>query len=733
MLKILKIALLLPIVFMLISCNKKDESETTPREYWYDPRIPFGNISFNNTKIKDVTNLRADTSILNEITLRWNIPPLYTTMPHKVMIYKRRDPPEGFTIACPNDPNQTTSLCPQDEANGAAFYLYQELEASEFRDWNWTDDNGDELNNIDIATKYSYWVFMKVNDNDFSNGVRLDVVSKAKEGNFQLPPPAKFWEYKQWTYGYDASPGFGGHLMHTLYSMSPGIPSPNEIKGGIAMAYSGNMMYVADTDNNRVLVYARSGALACEGYTDEYEKSACLLQYAGSPLVVQNVLGQETNDGVLPCHGVIENNNAGTGNRDGICDSGEVCIYNNLPFNECLTRPSTVNVIGNRLFISDSGNNRIVVYNQLPINGCITNNGTGILTPRECTPNRVIGKAGLLDENEYPVSTHGNASLDNPTGVTGRDNDIYIADTGNNRILKIENFGSTSSFNCTTGTWTPGGYPTSLCQFTKVLGQRDFFYKKTLDDFLTEQPNIILQDGLKDTVHPDYVFLFKRYFARPNKIVFNEDGKMLIGSNEMLTRPNAIGGKSGLFGRIMIYNENPLDDNSSCNLASFDLGECDADDKIGQEDWGRLFTIGGLGDATAYNQLSSGFYSLNDFDLVKVPLDNSEYNEMIVGVNSTNNQVYFWDNWANNNLPGKPKTNVANNPNGAVNPMTGQMMPILENICSVKVSLDSTAVYISDCGSRKPECITSPSTAGSCKVGRVYQIQAADYIINLNP
>lgn len=680
--QLLKLFLVLPILMgALTGCKKDEAADTSAKTYYYDPRIPFGNIDLNTSKIQNVQNLQADVSVLQKIKLTWKIPPLYKTLTHKVYIYKRREPPADFNIVCPRPAGEFFSMCPADEASGAPLYLYKELNAEELLDQNTIDANGDEINNVDIDMGYSYWVFMKVNDNDWSSGVRINVRSKTSSTEFELPIASKFWEFKRWGLGFDP---LNNNSIQFLQSMNAGDAIPGQPRGGISLAYSGNVLYFADTDNNRVLIYARDGALSCEQYTDEYEKSACQLQYIGAPMVVQNVLGQPSGTTTYAC--------------------GEAGA---LPNNECLTKPTKVSVIGNRLYISDSGNNRIVVYNHLPLDGCVQDNGSGVVKPRDCTPNSVIGKQGLMDLSSYNLASTGQAILKEPTDVVAKDGALFIADTGHNRIVRIDNYADPDYFNCTPDTW--GG---PLCQFDGLLGQEDYYFDKTFDSMVTADPTIILQSGIKDTIRPADANILKRYFRRPTRIVFTDDDKMLISANEQFVRPNAIGGFSSLQSRILVFNENPIrDEQSSCNPGTFAVGECDADDIIGQARVDKLETVGDTSFAT-YNQLSYGLFSVDDFDLVTLPpAEGADAgSQLLMAVSSISNEVYIWNNWVDKTADGYPKSAKAVDPQSAPHPSTGQLMPDLKSLCAIRISLDSSNIYISDCGGH-----------------RVYEITATDY------
>lgn len=195
--------------------------------------------------------------------------------------------------------------------------------------------------------------------------------------------------------------------------------------------------------------------------------------------------------------------------------------------------------------------------------------------------------------------------------------------------------------------------------------------------------------------------------------MFTESGKMLIGANEQFYKPNNIGGRSAVHARILIFNENPIKDSSpACNPATFEAGECDADDAIGQARFDKLATVGDE-NPVSYNEILEGLYSLDDFDLVAVPssVEGEDPTELIMGVSSVTNEVYFWNNWLVKSADGYPKSARAVDPAAAPHPSTGQLMPDLKGLCSIRISLESTNVYVGDCGGN-----------------RVYEIQAADYV-----
>jgi hypothetical protein len=672
---------LILIVFLIlaVSCSKTAPTDPVASKYYYDPKIPYGVLKTDNTKdIVNVSNLKADVSTLDQVKLTWTIPPIYLTMNYEIYIYKTRDPVAGFQMP---DPSK--------EASGADFYLRTKLVDVNFIDQNTIDSNGAMSNDIEQGTKYSYWVFVNIDKKYWSTGSRLDVLTKTPTTNFKLPEPSQFWDHKKWTLGYDPSVQ-GANLLNYLQSMDPGQSTPEESKGGIALAYAGNLAYFADTKNNRVLIYKRDGALSCNDLTDPSTQQACLMNYGGAPLTAANVLGQANTTSTYPCGDPL----------------------NTLGMNECLTHPTKVTVIGNKLFVSDSGNNRIVVFDTLPMYGCDINSIPGYVFKRECTPDWVIGKAGLLDTNTYSLGIDGKGSLNYPTDVQEYGSDLYIADTNNNRIVRINNYSNKDAFSCTATSW---GSP--ACQFSNVFGQKDFTSNKTLMTIYQNDNTFIKNTPLQNLINDTYLNFPKRYFRNPTRIVFNSKNQMMVLSNEGFEIPNQIGGFSMLRSRISVFDNLYFvnDPTSVCSPATFDAGGCDSTIIIGQEDPNKLYPVAS-NVANVYDQLNSGFYSLLDFDIRSVvdAVDPTIVTEMMLAVNGTNNQIYEWRNWDVSTGLGYPASDRILNPEGALNTITNTLKPNLKNLCSIRFETIQNLVYVQDCGLGR----------------RVYEIQAYDLPTN---
>lgn len=661
---------------MAIGCTKKADTTATTTQYFYDPKIPFGQIQTNNVTVSDVQNLTADASVLDQITLNWKTPPVYTTMNYKIVIYRRESPPDTFTLP---DPSQ--------EASGADFYKYAEIQANTYLDKSSTDSSGVTTSTVAEGTTYKYWVYIKLEDKYWSPGVALTVVSKNPSSVFKLPTVSTFWQKKKWTLGYDATlVAQTSSYLNSVNTFQMGVPSAISPTGGTAFAHNGNLMYVADTNNNRILIYKRAGDSECSSLTGT-DLEACLLNYAGAPLTAYNVLGQSNVNNTFPCGDIL----------------------NPLGANECLTHPTKVQVIGDKLFVSDSGNNRIVIFNTLPINGCDVNVFVGTVLQRQCTPSSVIGKKSLFDTSTYDLATTGDGSLNFPTGVAADSKgSLYIADTNNNRVVRIDNYSNASLFNCTNDTWQ-----TPACKFSFVYGQENFYTKKSLLSIYNSDTSMFVATPLLNQFSPAYLNFAKRYFRYPTTITFNKDNDLMILANEEFNIPNLIGGYSSIRSRILVFPNSVYDkDVGTCKTSTFFNNGCDAGYIIGQDDPNKLPTLLNTNLST-YDSLYSGLSGITDFDVRSYLSSETATveSEAMIATNYNTNSIYAWTDWKNATGTGYPSSYKIQDPAGAIDPNTTIAAPDLQSICSAKFEVNQNNIYIGDC-----------YNAG----GHVFEIQAYD-------
>lgn len=674
--------LLLTLSLFVVACNPSSDSETEAKKYYYVPKIPFGNIDNSTIVVRSVKNLQVDLTELEKAKFTWKIPPIYKTIPHQILIFKRRDPPTDFELPPPSE-----------ESSGATFFLKKTVGVQTTGAW--TDENtiispGVDDNSIEQDVNYSYWFFIRLGENEgdpLSEGVRIDFKTPKEENIFVFPTAVDFWKKLSWNYGLE--PAYGPPTIQpvSLHSLNGGLagpaydrtqligpydPLPPKIdpvipgnpRGGIAFAKGGNIMFVADTNSNRIVIYQRREALGCEAMiNDEALYSACMINAAGSPLVPTNVLGQPK---VSPQ------------NPKGYFDCGET---GSLPNHSCMNRPTKVMVyeVGSTeyLFVADSGNDRILVYNRLPIQGCDANAIPSVTQPTDCEPTFVIGKQSLDDLTSYTVASSGNSSLNYPTDMFLKDNDLYIADTGNNRVVKLKDvIGINKTYDC-----TPTNWQTSLCRWSSVLGQPNFF---TSDYFanMVANDNTLVGGTLNDEV--SNATLLAKYFRAPTRIYITENDELLVGANEAYEGSSPLGTAVKMYGRILIWNTNPIKGGSPiCNEATFGTGSCDANEVIGQTDFDKLI----IQSSGSYNTTSYAIESIGDFDLL---------NGKLIATDTMNNTIYFWDDWKTETANGNPPTYRITDPEGAYNPDTSRNLPDLETISAIRAVPGSNLIYVAD-------------------------------------
>jgi hypothetical protein len=699
----LSIIAILCVALITAGCPGKSDTPTS-EGHQFDPQIPGGSISGTSTLLP-VTDLLANTSVSGQVTLSWKVPSVYLPLNYKIIVYRH----DGL------DPNW---VLPNPALQGSTAPLFEAAEGQS----NFFADS----NNIQDSGYYNYWVYIFLN-NQWSQASYLQVHYPTASTNFLLPLAADLWNQLAWRLGF--APKINNYIDYTV--MAPGIFSYNHPKGSTAFAYSGAYMYVADTDNNRVLMYSRQGILACEAYkTDPELYSACYYQATGSPLQAQNVLGQplDTTSGTCAAHPECT-----TKTTDQGCTTSSGCVWSNqsnscsFPMNRCMSGPSKVYVQGSKLFVSDSGNNRILVWNVAPTVGCVpVLNGVIVATPdqSDCKPDYQIGKQSLDDENTYSLATDGNQSLSNPTGVAVSGSDIFIADTGNNRLVKIADFTSSDIFDCTPDKWS-----TSLCRFTSVLGQKDFFTAKTFNDFIAEDAttklscaqmssnsvnnqsvcqqntacawnagqiggDCVIADPIIDPANlghiitDDHQFLLQRYFANPTELRISDTGQLLVLAYENYSARSTAGNNISLNSRIVVFNKNVLSQDPvtsadpTCKISTFDTGGCDAQSVLGQLNF-KTLTI----ETQSYPDIPYAFQSMSGFDIA---------GKNMIGVDSISSMVYIWPDWITSAATTKNPTKTLNPAGGAMPGGAGQFYPNLRSLSAVTISVGNQLVYITD-------------------------------------
>jgi len=650
-----------------VGCStESDKEEENPLEYIFDPRQPGKDD--NQYSIRGVQNLQWDTSVSGKISFTWEVIPLYNSLNYTIEIYRKRaeGTDEDFD---PIDPH----------LEGGSAFLY--LKQAGYTSNSWVDEDV-----LPDAT-YIYYFFVKVDD-FWSENDPTAITTSPEETEFEMPSPSEFWSYARMTkFGVDPlQPDGVSQKFYFLQSLEMGKSEIGKGQGGVAVAYNGSVMYVADTESNRVVIYAQGQGRAIEcvenAAGDEDELFLCRLQFNNMPLEAYNVLGQPKVDTIYNCD-----------------DTGA------LPMNECLEKPTHVVVDDGHLFISDSANDRVVIWNHLPYHGCDPNALFDASRPIDCTPDAVVGRPSLFNTGTNPESGNpislandGLSFLDNPGAVTVYQGDLFIPDTGNNRIVVVKEYDNPEVFQCSDENWL-----TPLCSFHSVLGQRDFNSKETFEDIYNAD-NGILGGPLNRTVNDPYILMKK--FANPTRLRTTSNGKMIVSVNEDFTAASSIGTTVALKGRLLVFDPNILrGESTSCNSVSFDTGGCDVERIIGMEDAENIVLISSAsGGAGSYSSISYGLEDVIDFDVE---------GELLMAVDSINNYIYVWEDWTDETRLGSPYTYRIKNPEGVIEEGYGRSLPDLKSLSSIEIDMIKNDIYVSDSeGNRVYKIKAEDATAG---------------------
>ncbi|KKP86292.1 MAG: hypothetical protein UR87_C0023G0006 [candidate division CPR3 bacterium GW2011_GWE2_35_7] len=226
-------------------------------------------------------------------------------------------------------------------------------------------------------------------------------------------------------------------------SFTTNAPSLDEYSlsspSAVTVNTSNNYVAIADRDNNRILVWtstpSSNGPAAnfvigqSDFYTNNYNTTQNTLHtpkgVSYDPNTGYLFVGDSDNNRVLVWTSTITSNGQ---NANRVL--GQTNFTDNTPINPvsaaALNYPTKVivNYRSSTLFIVDSNNNRALVFTQ-----AIISDGQ--------SANLVIGQSNMSDASAQISQT----GLNNPTGinVNPSNGEVYVADTGNNRIVAFDN------------------------------------------------------------------------------------------------------------------------------------------------------------------------------------------------------------------------------------------------------------------------------------------------------
>lgn len=684
----------------LVSCSQKSKTQENDKIFINDPRQP-GVVYGEGTNVRSVFNVKICPNLLssncgsqnenptyNRVKLTWRVPSLYENEEYIIVIYKV---------------NEETPIAtePGDLPNDLGFM--SSFEQVRLKDTEWTDT-------VTQGSNYSYYIYVVLGGEETPNSIdgywskssRYQVLTPTEGSSTNVPEAEKFWEKLVWE-NLTVKPTGDPEIIR-YNTFSPGASSVEKGKGRIETAYNGAVTFISDTDNNRVLIYENAQLRNCEQYlSDEIQYFGCRLQAEGAPPTPYNILGQPEQGINLSCQ---EHQNLCSDfttqsdcelTRNGI---QSFCKWQNgsckVQGNKCLSSPTDLLFNDGKLYVADSGNDRIMVYENV-LYKPVVNNATEVLlgcdnklpnqakdtNPTRCQADRFYGRQSFDDFQQYSLENgEGISMLDNPNGLAIDGISLYIADTGNNRIVKLDNYNNPDEYDCNSSTWL-----TNLCSWDGLLGQSNYSEKKTFNDFFVEDPSIL--SGTFNNELQSRPDLLKRYCANPTKIKFKEiegNNYMFIACNENFEATVGIGSKVGLKGRILRYDNNPIGIDFICNEATFDTGNCDADEVYGQETFDKIVVLSGAsGGAGSYDTLAYTFSFVSDMDFV---------NDSLMLVDSTRNNIYVWKDLINKPADGFPYSYKAEDPEGKFI-STSQSLPNLKRIQGFAFD-DYGRIYITD-------------------------------------
>lgn len=511
------------IFFLALGCTP-DPTATDTTSGDRDPKVPSGVIG-SRPGVQSVSGLVIDTSDPESIKLNWNNPIKYQSLDFTVLILRK---------AC--DFNSTSCAFPTPSSPGSiALYKVYEGKTNLFLD-----------TEIQSGITYSYFVYVNFLG-EFSEPQVVSGTAAAAPQSLSNLTPYNFWTNTLWRIGQKST-------SLTVGTFSVSQIKEGELKGKVALGKNGAVAYLADTDNNRIVVLIKQIALSCADQGTDLLLQGCLFGTQSEPFVAVNVLGQPDQfskkscvEHDLDCRNILTSTDckkASFCNWEGT-NQGGVCAVRK---NECMTKPTHVLVDNDKLLVSDSGNDRVLIYDKAPTrDGCDLDMSGEFLITRNCTANAVIGKKSPLDlkfpSSNYDFKKYGKRILSMPGALAIKDGSLYIADRGNHRVVRARQYSNQNIFSCRQDpVLTTSGYNfdqvtwDSLCSFDMVLGQNGFYENQTFKDIVKEKGrlgiDVLSYQGAANSLTTPYKDLLKRYFYDPSSIFFTNDGKVLVASNE---------------------------------------------------------------------------------------------------------------------------------------------------------------------------------------------------------
>ena len=323
-------------------------------------------------------------------------------------------------------------------------------------------------------------------------------------------------------------------------------PGDNTLSAPNAVCKFGDMLFISDGGNHRVLVW------------DQFPEEM------GEPSNV--VLGQEDFADCLENRGLsttLDEMTSGLGdeNLDGFTISKAE--------EDTLSMPAGLSVIDGKLYVVDSGNQRVVRWNGIP-----SDDGE--------PPTLVMGQDNLEENEANRQGLVGSGSLFFPTGIcSGDDQHVFVADKDNHRVLIWKKIPFSDGWNA------------DLCLGQKDMDERDAnrgdfdnvqqdtlsfptgaFYDVENDKvFVVDQGNnrVLIWNSLpRDNGQPADVVIGQKDFVSRSPNMGKGENRADQGS--MYFPNDVVAGKTGLFvsdsgnNRVLYWKEVPTENGQPADM-----------------------------------------------------------------------------------------------------------------------------------------------------------------------
>ncbi len=243
--------------------------------------------------------------------------------------------------------------------------------------------------------------------------------------------------------GYGSVPTTSGTLFDILLGQTmwtantAELISPRSLVSPAGVSASGGDLIVADTGNNRVLIYTgaptltHSPAAVAVGQSGLYSPgdtscAANRLQAPRAAIVVKGklIVADTGHNRVLIWNSVPADSSTPANLTLGQTNLTS-CLANagTTRSAKTLTSPGDVWSDGTRLVVADTGNHRVLIWTSFP-----TSNGQAA--------NVVLGQATMA----AATPAGGASGLSSPSSVTSNGNQLFVADAANNRVLVWNGF-----------------------------------------------------------------------------------------------------------------------------------------------------------------------------------------------------------------------------------------------------------------------------------------------------